>query len=414
MFHLDFDYLLLNLLMLISFIVSGKLITERKYGYWRYAWFSICIFVFVFGSRFLRGHDYEHYVDVYVFGYRQDQPAFIWLNDFLREQGVGPHFIFYYYALIFIICAVVYLRLWRNQAVFLYPLFLMANAVFEEFEIRQSLSFSFVFLYILCIFHFSQIRVKVRHLERKKSISALNFQQLLDKEFYKGLIVNTRYKQYFYILFAFAFAYISYSIHNANIVVIALFTLLFFVFKRTIPTIISIPLLVFCTYFFVDFFNFDFLVDFFENLETDNERLEEYTARSDKWFGREGFSEGYVRHSVVRFVELMGNISLFYLGARVIKEKLWNGLNCTLYNLYVIGICIKKAFLQLEILNRMGGVFFNFWCLPLAFILYYYRSMNWKFWEKYLSVFLLFFIYDYLRYLLMRGEQTLFLWDIIK
>lgn len=415
MFHLDLDYLLLNLLMLFSFIISGKLITERKYGYWRYAFCSILIFVFVFGSRFLRGNDYDHYVDIYIFGFAQNQPAFIWFNDFLRERGVGPHFIFYYYALVFIICAVVYLRLWRNQAIFLYPLFLIANVVFEEYEIRQSLSFSFVFLYILFVYHFTQIRSKVKHLKRKKnSINALSFQQLLDKEFYKGLIVNTKYKQYFYVLFAIAAAYISYSIHNANIIVIILFTLFYFIYNKTIPLFISIPLLVLCTYFFADLFNFDYLVNYFENLETENERLEEYTNRSEKWFGREGFNAVFIRNPIVQIAELMGNISLFYLGARVIKERLWNRLNCSLYNLYVIGICVKKAFLQLEIMNRMGGVFYNFWCLPLALVLYYYNSMRWKYWEKFLSLFLLFFIYDYLKYLLMRGESTLFLWDIIK
>lgn len=63
----DFIYIFLNLFMLIVFIVTGRLISKDKKNYWKYAKWPVITFTLILGLRLNRGHDYIHYMEVYLY-----------------------------------------------------------------------------------------------------------------------------------------------------------------------------------------------------------------------------------------------------------------------------------------------------------------------------------------------------------
>jgi len=103
-----------------------------------------------------------------------------------------------------------------------------------------------------------------------------------------------------------------------------------------------------------------------------------------------------------------------------------------MYNYFVVGSIIQNAFRQLELLNRIGGDFALFYFFPLSIVFFYSmqkpqirynkqtqtlsvvlkKSFLTNGWYKLMVVFLLWYAYDYLKYLFMRGDMTKFIWDI--
>ena len=221
----------------------------------------------------------------------------------------------------------------------------------------------------------------------------------------------------------------AYSIHSVCGYMLIIMITIYFLYQRTIPLFFSIPALLFATYFFSEWFDFSWLNPILSQFVGEDEHLMLYVDNADKWFSSEGMEEKYVRSPLILAFEMLGTISLYILGAKVINKYVRTPEAYAMYNYFVIGSIMLNAFRQLEILNRIGGDFAIFWFFPVAMVLQYRKhfllSMNIKrrsiisnssFWGnsfyKTLSVFLLWFVYDYLKYLFMRGEMTKFLWDI--
>ena len=163
------------------------------------------------------------------------------------------------------------------------------------------------------------------------------------------------------------------------------------------------------SYVFQNMFDLSGLNSIFSFMANQNEKYAQYIENSDIWFGAEGFSDRYTRNPIVKIFETLGNASLFYLGYNVINNHFQtNKQIITLYNVFVIGTIVQKFFQNFEILNRVCGTGVLFWFIPLGLILYYHRD----FYKYRLWLFLLiWWSYEYLKYLFMCGDMCHFLWE---
>ena len=71
----DFNYVIVNVLMLIVFIYAGKKVSESEKP-WQYIWLCTVAFAFVLGSRYLRGNDYIRYQETFLFDYDSSEVLF--------------------------------------------------------------------------------------------------------------------------------------------------------------------------------------------------------------------------------------------------------------------------------------------------------------------------------------------------
>ena len=425
---LDFDYLLLNIILLAIYVLAGYNIS-RKGNFWASAWPCIIAFTSIMGSRYMRGNDYPHYCEVYAYDEEPSQRLFTAFNQFLRWMGVGRHYFYYFYSFIFAYCSMFFLKRFRRFSLYMFPLFLIAYISFDEFMIRQALSYSFVFLYLIELFSIrledsSSRKDKKKVLLRKKhSLNELkgegvpksrrvspNKKETSMRKYFSLLFASENFSHFFYCIF---FASIVISIHVANVLVLVLVTFFYLFVKRPVPFYVSFPMLIIATYLFNVFFDFSYLNPVLDMLTGQDEKLDNYTENSDVWFDEEGKDDKYTRNPIVLIFELLGSGTLFYYGYKIIKYVRKNDrISCTFFNVYVFGTIFINAFRNLEILNRVGYVYQLFWFYPLCLVLFYFPKMHFSILRKLSMFFLLFFLYSYLKYLFFKeGGMALFQWD---
>lgn len=402
MFRFDFLYIIINLILLLVFYYAGRNASIKR-DYWSYSIFCVVFFTIVLGLRYGRGNDYFHYVDLYVYGYNEGrQIVFAWINSSLKWLGVGKHYIFVFYAFIEMVCAMFFLKRYRKYALFMFPLFLISNIFFDEYQIRQALGFSFVYLCLDRLFNIKDIR------------------GILDGRCFKDVV------------FGLLYFIIAYSIHSACGYMLVIMIAIYFLYRRTIPLKYSIPALLFCTYFFSEWFDFGWLNPILNQFVGEDARMSHYLEDSDKWFSAKGANDIYTRNPIVLAAEMLGTISLFTLGSKSINKYCKSADAYAMYNFFVIGSLIINAFRKLELLHRIGYDFALFWFFSLSIVLYYGLKKNninvsgqakiisltsgktflFRNWNKLFAIFLFWFAYDYLKYLFMRGSMTKFIWDI--
>ena len=113
-------------------------------------------------------------------------------------------------------------------------------------------------------------------------------------------------------------------------------------------------------------------------------------------------------------MEIVGNSSLFYFSYKLIKNKntVKDKSILSFTNMYILGYCGKQAFLYLEILNRMSGLFQRMWFFPLSVVLTTIRFSKLSLIEKIMYISMIFVMYDYLKYLFFPNpNKDMFLWD---
>lgn len=117
--------------------------------------FGVMLLFVVFSLFSLSDQDMGEEMTIYImqafFIHDEDikQPFFRSINTFFREfLSIGKYAIFYIYAIPFILCGFKFLKNFAIHAKWYFPLFLVSMLYFEEYEIRQALSFSFVFLFL--------------------------------------------------------------------------------------------------------------------------------------------------------------------------------------------------------------------------------------------------------------------------
>ena len=339
MLNLDFDYILLNFLLLWVFVIVGKNISKGK-PYWPNAFWAVIAFTFVQGTRYARGNDYMHYSLTFRLQDNESNPLFNIINEILSNIGFNHYSCFMAYAFVFVLCAMFFLKRFREYATWIFPLFLLGYMQFEEYMIRQAFSYSFIFLFMLHLFQIPKLKSLV---EKKK-----------------------------HLIFCLLFSFISVSIHTANILVISLMTILYFFVRKPIHFWITIPIYWACVYLLPKIFDFGLLTPILNLIADNNERAASYVSRTDYWFSADGINDMYTRNPIIQLVECIGVSSLLYLGYKYIKQKneltpMW----AVLLNMFFIGISMQSLFRGLEILNRIGRVNGLTWCFVLALVLTY-------------------------------------------
>lgn len=381
--NIDLDYLIINILLLLCFAYYGSRISKGA-SYKPTILPCILLFTLVQGCRYMRGNDYQHYTEVFN-GDIPDTTGFLFIgiNDTAKLLGFNSYSIFLIYALVFILCATYFLKTYRAYAKWIFPLFIIAYIQFEEYMIRQAFSYSFFFLYMNSLFKIKPESIKYAWRKNKKHI----FQCI----FWGGICLN---------------------IHSANIVSILVVTGLYIFMNKPLHYSITIPIYLLCVYILPKIFDFSILQPILDIFSKHNELASAYTENSSIWFSHEGMNSIYTRNTVIQIIEALGTSSLLYLGYKTIFHlKTYQKKNATLFNSFFIGICILSLFRNLEILNRIGQVLAYFWIFPISLVLYY-KTPKWSSFDKTICISLVWFAYEYLKYLLFpHTSKTAFIWD---
>ena len=382
MFNIDLIYIIINVCLLLVFLFQGRQIGQGG-NYKLCAFWCIITYTLVLGLRYDRGYDYLHYVDFYVHGYEEgSQIVYVFINELLKEVGVGRYYIFVVYSFIEILCAFFFLKRYREYGNYIIPFFMISTLVFNEYLVRQALGFSFVYLCLDSLFELTQRK----HYDSKRVL-------LLFK-----------------IVICF---FVAYSIHSACGYMLIAMIVLHFLYQKPIPIKISIPSLIFATYFFSRWFDFTWLNPILETVAGEDERMSAYVNNSDNWFSIDAVdTERFARNEVVLFVEILGTISLYSLGKKAI-EKCFNKREAySLYNYFVIGTIALNGVRTLELLQRMANNFAMFWFFPLSIVLYHKKQIIKSPMEHVALLLQIWWMYNYLKYLFFPGDMTKFLWDM--
>lgn len=377
--ELKFIYLFCNIFLLLVFIFCGHNVKQGG-SFWKNAFICSLLFVLVMGTRYNRGNDYGHYVEVYVQGEQRNQYLFWLLNSVMKNFfGIGKYMIFYVYAIPFILSAFRLLSHFRNYAIYTFPLLLISMTYFEEYEIRQALGFTFVFLFL---------------------------DEFLNQNH------NRNKKIYYCILFSVC----TIMVHSANIIFIVLFLGAYFTYSKVVTYKFSIPLLLVSTYLFVKVYDISYLMPILQFLGSTNSKFAQYTDgnAAEAWFGQSAYQLENERNPIIQMLEVIGNSSLFYFSYKILnlRHTLKQKMVCSLTNLYVLGFCGKQAFVYLEIMSRMSGMLQRMWFLPMAIVLTKIKFSKLKLIEKIMFISMIFVLYEYLKYLFFPDPtKMMFLWD---
>lgn len=416
MLSLDPTYIIINLLLLFLFIRAGQYVANN--GNYKFAT-AICTlaFTFVQGMRYMRGNDYIHYVSVFNERTESNQVLFTIINDILAALGINAYASFSVYALIFIVCLFWFFRNYKEYAAFLFPLSLIALIFFNEYMIRQALSFSFVFLFLDQLF---SIKGRTNNTDIEDIIydvpNTVNSSITIPEEEFEpqGEGENSILTHKKNLILCILFTVMATSIHTANIFPITLIFLFWlFAGSHTIPYYISIPLLLFSAFLFDKIVSLDSIMPYIMLLEGSNDKFDQYIDAYSSWFGEEALKDQYTRNEIILYLEIWGNAALFWLGDRISKKLLFKSDYSTLFNTYIIGTLFLFAFRNFELLNRMGFVLSLFWFFVLSIGLFHLHDIKLKIFEKAFLFGLVWWTYEYLKYLFMRTDHmTQFLWDI--
>lgn len=275
--------------------------------------------------------------------------------------------------------AMFFLKKIREYARLAFPLFLISFASFSEYMIRQAFGYSFVFLFIA--FMFSDMP------NLKK-----------------------------WVCMALCF-WMAYNIHSANAITCAISVGLYYFVSFPIKPIYTIPLYLVASFYLQKHFDFSYLNGVLSFLGDQSDKFSSYTDNAENWFSDDAKNAIYDRKPFIKILQTMGDCSLMYLSYICIKLKP-NRQFSFFHNTFAIGAIVTQCFYSLEILRRMGDVMYWYWAFPLAYYLFHAKYVfkqfaTKKFMLKCLSLALLFYSYDYLKYLFMRvNDMYKFLWDM--
>jgi len=325
------EHILLFSLLFGVYAFWGKY-NANKSGteFWVAALVPILLYVFVTGSRYW-GADYIWYRFMYDNPFQQvyvnEQIAFEWLNQFLRSIGLNFAGAYMVYAFIFIIGAFILLRSYGEQSMYMYSFLLPATLIFTTNFIRQGFGMGLVFLALV----FFQKR----------------------KWLYLALTL-----------------FIAFNLHSVTVVTFAIILGIFFVFRKPIHLLISIPLLLFFTFAF-DGQKLSFIADLLSDYIDLGSGFQGYIDDSDIWFGEDAFRDTWTKGTLALIQLSVFNILVFYLGNIALKIR-ENKQVIYIYNAFVLGAILQMAVYNFEILQRFTLPMEMLYFIPLGYICYVY------------------------------------------
>lgn len=380
MWSFDFDYVILNIFLTFVFAFAGYRISKGENPR-LYIFLCVLVFTIVLGSRYLRGNDYERYQETFLHDDDPEEILFTFINQLLRGIGITKYTFLYIYSIPFALCGVIFCCIFKEYVKWMLPCFFAAFVFFDEYCIRQALGFSFVFLYMYYLFKIEKNKIPTN----------------------KG--GRLCIKCFICILFAYGF-------HSVNLLSIMLITGVYFISYRPISWKIAIPLLLIAVLWISTAFDWTYINNGLELLGSTNSKFGRYTERSTKFFSDDAFKDDWTRSFGGEIFDIIGNCCLFYLGELILIKRAFPKRFIVLFNIYVIGTIMDRAFWNFELVRRVFDPMFAFWCFPLSIVFTEKKRNKLKSWQKVLFWGLSFFFYDvYFKYLFQRGNMTLFLWD---
>lgn len=421
--NIDLDYLFLNILLLGVFAYNGYRVSSEG-NFWKHAFWCIIIFSFVQGTRYMRGNDYLGYAHTFEIADKaKTNLTFAYINQFLALLGFSKYSCFLAYAFVFSLCGMSFLKNFEKYAQWTFPLFILGFMMNQEYMIRQMFSYSFFFLYLNNLFKIETPLVPN---------------------------INTNNKHLFLCTL---WGGLCFAIHSANAINIFVFTLFFIFVKKPIHYFITIPIYLSSVYVLPEIINYNWIEVLVTAFSDQNEMVSRYAENASLWFTEKAIDDIYTRNYYVQLFESIGTSALLFLGYKTIslrskeltqiqiddediddkyidnediekqyetiyetefehKEKLFDGKTMTVFfNTVFIGVCIVSVFREIELLNRIGDVMRLMWCMVLAFVMYSRQSLTDLYKFRIVYLFLLWYGYEYLKYLFFRGNMTLFIWD---
>jgi hypothetical protein len=370
------------MLMFLFFVYAGRNIDKSKHP-WQYIWLCSIVFTIVLGCRYMRGNDYLRFQMTFMYDQDKTEVLFTFINRFLRWVGVTKYTFLCAYSLPFILCGLYFCKRYVSLSKFLYPAFLLAFIFFDEYCIRQALGFSFIFIYMVVLFNMDEEECKLRAKIRN-----------------------------FLLLIVCALAAVS--IHSVNALNVVFITAIFIVLRgKCIPWFISIPSFLVSSFVLSNSIDWSLFQNSLSYLGNFSEKFYIYTTRANSFFSSDAFQNDYTRSVGGKILECFGHCSLFYLGCKTIKKIPSPKSIVALYNIYVIGSIIDMCFWNYELLRRVFDPMLAFWCFSIAFVLENASKLKYTTQEKFMFLGLLYFPYEMgFKYLVERGQMTLFLWDM--
>ncbi len=324
------EHILLFSFIFIFYAFWGKYNAHRNSkAFWEAAIIPIALYVFIVGSRYGWGNDYLIYKFEFehAFTFKEEQVAFKWLNQFMNLIGFSYAGAYMGYAFIFIVCAFVFLRSYREAGSYMYSFLIPATLYVSAHTIRQGVGISFLFL-ALVFFH-----------KRK----------------------------WFYMILA---TLIAFNIHYSTIVTLMVILGIFFIFRNPIHYLLSIPAYLFFSVAF-DVGKMSFLAEFLSEHISLNNKFQNYIDNSNEWFGADAVNEIYAQSTLALLMSSLFYIAIFYLGYKALKVRRDKHV-LYLFNTVVIGSILLRATFLYEILRRFTEPFVMFYFVPLGYIFYVY------------------------------------------
>lgn len=368
-FLISFEYFIF---WLCGFIVSRSNKKESKINYWFTITILILTYSLVEGLRYARGVDYLFYKETYKLSISQSttqELVFDWLNYGLNLFFVPYYGAFIIYSFIFIICASIFLKDYRNILHYALPFFLSATIQSSETFIRQFLSISFVFIAI---------------------------KMILENRWYKFCL----------------FCFIAISIHSSSIFIIVIIFILK-IYSKPFNLYITLSLYIFFAYIF-DMSNISLITPYLKILNFDeNNRFQSYLNDADSWFSGNAINMIYKQNSFTKTANTLFDISLLISGNKIIKLKKNFEPLILYYNLFIIGAILFQAFFYIELMRRLALVMYLFWFIIASYATFFFPYTG----EKrllYNSCEIIIFVYTVatvIRFIFFSDVQ-LFVWDI--
>ena len=377
MWSFDIVYIIINLILIVIFIFSGIKVSK---GANPKPYILLCTFMFmlVLGSRYMRGNDYIRYQETFLKDDDADEVLFTFLNQFLRGIGFTKYTFLYVYSIPFAYCGLSFVSKFNKYAAWMFPTFLIAFILFDEYCIRQALSFSFLFPFLFHLLNLYESKHKLRD-----------------------------------IFICLMFAIIASSIHIVNALIIVILLIIYLLSFNLISWKISIPIYLFVAFVASKTIDWDLFSNTLVALGTVSPKLGKFVARSNQFFSEDAFQEDWSRSFAGQIFEALGHCCLIYLGYKVFAIKWRLRKYYTLYNIYVVGSVMDRLFWNFELLRRVFDPILAFWCFVFSFVVVDWKKIKLNTIEITMIMGLTYFIYERgVKYLFQRGEMTLFLWDV--
>lgn len=374
-------YIILNISLFITLIVTGYYIS--KYNnfdskrYWIIASTSIIVYSIIEGLRYDRGTDYMQYKDLFEYslniqaieGFGQVEPLFIIFNKFFRFFNFSYPYIFIFYSLILIIAAYYFIKDHKNVALFAVPFFLMSTISQSENLVRQFMAFSFILISLRFLLNNSWIKF--------------------------GVLIT-----------------MAVLTHASSILILPFLLLLKYV-KNPFGNLYIILGLYFLSWLWKPQYWGNY-VTFFQNIASSFNFYQGYLTNADIWLSGERLADVNSHFPLLSIIKtFLFNVGMIVLGYRILDKYRSNNYSFYFF-LYVIGAISQRLTYLVEPLYRISLVFYMFWFIVLAYIVYDSFSCKTKSLFERIVVYYLIFsvIYAYAITLVrVDSSDALFIWS---